>query len=92
MYYIKLTIAVYYKSNEKYKRYFLFNLPDINAEEIIILIYINNRHYNLINPKRKDRKNKKIYTPPNKTDERFIFSSINKNIKILKKRSLFKCK
>ena len=63
MYYIKLTIAVYYKSNEKYKRYFLFNLPDINAEEIIILIYINNRHYNLINPKRKDQKNKKnLYT------------------------------
>ena len=56
---LNLTIAVYNESNGKYIRYFLFNLPNIETEEIVILLYINNRHYNLIYPKRNDQKNKK---------------------------------
>ncbi len=44
----------------KYHRYFLFNIPQVESEELIILLYVNNRHYDLLYPKRNDIKNKKI--------------------------------
>ena len=86
---LKLTIAVYYESNGKYLRYFLFNLPNIEHEEIIILLYINNRHYNLIYPKRNNQKNKKLYSSPDKIDKNKNFSYNNKRLKVLKSKEKY---
>ena len=81
---LNLTIAVYNESNGKYIRYFLFYLPNRETEEIVILLYINNRHYNLIYPKRNDQKNKKLYSSPNQIDKSIIQKTYNKELKILK--------
>ena len=70
-------------------RYFLFNLPDIQQEEIIILIHINIKLYNLIYPKRNNQKNKKLYSSPDKigkNKKNFFYN--NKRIEILKKNKL----
>jgi len=86
---LKVTIAVYYESNGKYLRYFLYNLPNIEEEEIIILLYINNRHYNLIYPKRNNQKNKKLYSSPDKIDKATNVSFINKKFEILKTKEQY---
>ena len=57
-------VAVFHERNGKYTRYFLFHNQEITAEEIIILLYVNNNHYDLIYPKLENMKDKKIYDKP----------------------------
>ena len=54
-----LNVAVFNERNSKYTIYFLFH-----NEEIIILLYVNNNHYNLIYPKSYNMKDKKLYDKP----------------------------
>ena len=57
-------VAVFKEYNGKYKRYFLFHIPEINPEELVILLYENNNHYNIIYLKFKNAKNNIIYNDP----------------------------
>ena len=49
----KIDVAVFNERNGKYTRYFLFHKEEIIDEEIIILLYVNNNHYELIYPNLK---------------------------------------
>ena len=69
---LKVTIYVFYEDKGTYKKYFLFNLPEIEAEELILLLYINNNHYDLIYQKRNNQKNKKLCINLNELDKSCI--------------------
>ena len=64
----KLNICVFYENNDAFKHYFLFNIPNLENEELVLLLYVNHNHYNLIYPKRDNEKNKKIYNNPKLLD------------------------
>ena len=66
-------------------KYFLFNLPEIETEELILLLYVNNNHYDLISPKRNNQKNKKLYNNLIELDKSCTYKINNNNkINILK--------
>ena len=65
----KLNICVFYENNDAFKRYFLFNIPNVENEELVLLLYVNHNHYNLIYPKRDNGKNNKIYNNPELIDK-----------------------
>ena len=81
---LKLAICVFYENNCVYKRYFLFNIPNIENEELILLLYVNHNHYDLIYPKRDNVKNKKIYNNPNMLDKSIISEKPNHHYNISK--------
>ena len=56
----KIDVAVFNERNGKHTRYFLFHNEEIIAEEIIILLYVNNNHYDLIYPKFENMKDKNL--------------------------------
>ena len=81
---LKLTVCVFYEYNGVYKRYFLFNFPNIENEELLLLLYVNNNHYDLIYPKKDNEKNKKIYNNPNLLEKVIKFGNDEQHYNILK--------
>lgn len=72
-----------------YKRYFLFNIPDIESEELILLVYVNNNHYDLIYPKKDNEKIKKIYNNPNLLEKSIIVEKDKQHYNILKYKNKY---
>ena len=76
----KIDVAVFNERNGKYTRYFLFHKEEIIDEEIIILLYVNNNHYELIYPKFENMKDKKLYNKPEDIQiDNKLKSFLNKN-------------
>ena len=76
----KIDVAVFNERNGKYTRYFLFHKEEIIDEEIIILLYVNNNHYELIYPKFENMKDKKLYNKPEDIQiDNNLKSFLNKN-------------
>ena len=51
---------------------------------MVILLYINNNHYNLLYPKRENQKDKKIYSLPVELENIKLKYSDNKKFKLNK--------
>ena len=75
----KFDVAVFNERNGEYHRYFLFHIPEVNDEELIILLY-GGHHYDLIYPKRNNMKNNIIYKYPNVVNKNDILKSDIDNI------------
>lgn len=84
MYFIKYNNCNVLWKNGKYIKYFLYNIPVIEPDEIIILLYVNNYHFKLIYPKNNNQKNKKIYNETNQIDKSVVQNVNNKELNILK--------
>ena len=67
-------VAVFNERNGKYQKYFFFHIPEVNTEELIILLY-GSHHYNLIYPKRNNMKIKQIYKDPTEVNKNDILKA-----------------
>ena len=81
-------VAVFTELNGKYKRYFLFHIPEIIPDELIILLYTGT-HYNLIYPKRNNEKNFKFYNNPKEIRSNTLIQKSGENITFIKKEKTY---